>query len=549
MKKLIAIVLSLVMVLSLCVACGGNPSGGQSGSEAGSDEQIKLEIGLPTNARVLSYEENALTSWLEEQTGYDLTFQPYSGGSDIATQISTTVAAEQPLPDILFGISLSDEAIERYGRDGYFVDLSEYFADREGLAKPFWDRLEENFTEYEQEQILLKITDPDTGGIYSIPSIEVSMVDSIDYQMWINTQWLDYLNLEMPTDRDSLLTVLRAFKTQDPNGNGKTDELPLFGAEVGMGSDVINWLVNMFLYFDDRKVFNVDEEGQLYAPFTTDDYRDALKFINQLMDEGLMLDSVFTTKTTEVKMITTPASGVANCGIFAGHLTVHTIQDNPILYQYEPLPLWSRAVINDYSVLRQCFITDSCENPEAAFKLFMTMWSEEGSRRIRYGEYKVNWDDADEGAVSDMGIPAEYKLLRDPLTEQNTCMWSNAGGTLTVYAEGESAQLTSQQSEWMLYKSKAHAQSRANYDAAAAEFNPPEELICPNLAFTEEEEEEIKAQKKACDSYFKKSRTDFCKGDLDPESDADWNAYLDTLYDLGLEDWLSMAQMAYERQQ
>ena len=39
--------------------------------------------------------------------------------------------------------------------------------------------------------------------------------------------WLDALNLEMPETTEELYNVLVAFKTQDPNGNGEADEIPM----------------------------------------------------------------------------------------------------------------------------------------------------------------------------------------------------------------------------------------------------------------------------------------------------------------------------------
>ena len=478
MKKLIAIILALVTVLSLCAACGGGATGEgggeQAGNSNGSGEKIKLTIGLPTNANVLSFDDNALTRWLEAETGYELEFIPYAGGTDIATQIATTVAAEQPLPDLLLGISLGDDVITRYGKDGYFLDLAPYYEDREGASKVFWTRFEETFSEAEQENILRLMTVPETGAIYCVPTLETSLVDIMDYQMWINVEWLDKLGLEKPTNTDELYEVLKAFKTQDPNGNGQADELPLYGyggAEHMLGADVVNWLVNQFLYFNDRRSFSVDENGELSPMFTKDEYREALKFINKLIDEGLMLDSVFNTKQSEMPMITTPASGTALCGIFAGHLTLHAAVDNELLYQYEPLKNWGTCVYNDNTNRRQNFITADCKNPEAAFNLMMTMWTADGSYRIRYGEYGVNWADADEGAVSDLGLPATYKILRDPLMEQNTCLWSTGVMcTLVVYSEGETAQLTTEQSEWAKYKSALHAESRKLFDEVAPKY-------------------------------------------------------------------------------
>ena len=131
MKKLLAILLALVTVLSLC-ACGGNKGGNSSGEELTEDGKIKLTVGITSNARVLSYDDNALTDWVEEQCDVELEFVEYAGGTDVDTQISTTIAARQELPDILFGISLSESVITRYGKDGYIRDLTEYYADKEG---------------------------------------------------------------------------------------------------------------------------------------------------------------------------------------------------------------------------------------------------------------------------------------------------------------------------------------------------------------------------------------------------------------------------------
>ena len=552
MKKIIALVLALVTVLSLCAACGAKGGsageGGNGGGKGGADKSgITLTIGLPTNALVLDYKNNALTKYLEEKTGYNLEFHVYSGGSDVATQISTTVAAQQKLPDIILGITLGDGVITRYGEDEYFVDMAPYLEDRE-LSKVWWDRLEQNFSEYEQKDIMRKMTEPESGAIYALPTLETSLVDTIDYQVWINTQWLDKLQLQKPTNLDELYTVLKAFKEQDPNGNGKADELPLFGSQsAGLGADVVNWLVNQFLYFNDRKIWNVDDSGKLYAPFTTNEYREAMKFVRKLIKEGLMQDSCFTTGSTDMQRITTPASGTALCGIFVGHLTLHSAMNNEVLYQYQPLePLKGQyCVVNDNTFRRNIYITADCANPDAAWELLMEMRTEEASTRIRYGEYGVNWKEAPEGSVSDVGMEAKIMILEDPFNTQNTCLWSGANGSTNVWAEGEVAVMAEESSDFIKYRSKLAAQSRANFDEGTK--NNPANL-CPTLIYTEAEKEATESTRTAVSDYWNKSRTDFGKGILNPESDSDWNAYVANLEKLGLKDYLTLAQKAYDRQ-
>ena len=134
MKKLIALLLAVVCVLSLA-ACGGKSgNGGNSGAD---DENVTLTIGLPMDANVLDLDNNALTKYLEEKTGYDLKFQVYASGSEIATNITTTTLAGEKLPDILFGIELGSASLRSFGENEYFVDLQDYFADRDGASEVF----------------------------------------------------------------------------------------------------------------------------------------------------------------------------------------------------------------------------------------------------------------------------------------------------------------------------------------------------------------------------------------------------------------------------
>ena len=542
MKKLIALLLVLATALSLFAGCGALFGKKETKKKGGT-----LTIGLPSNAMVSDYKNNDLTKWLEKETGYTLEFQVFSG-SEAVTQITTMAVGDETLPDIIFGIPMDEGTIRKFGKDGYFQDLTKFFADKDGASKTFWTRLEENYTKDQQEDIKRKLVDSSTGAYYYVPTMETSLVDYIDYQMWINQTWLDKLGLPMPTDIDSLYNTLVAFKERDPNGNGKKDEIPLFGSqETSMGGDVINWIINMFIYMNDRRTFNLTKNDEIYVPFTTDEYREALKFLNKLYKEGLINSTFYSTKNDAMPAMVTPASGTAMVGIFAGHLTLHTSLNSPVLEQYVSLPLWSPSVINDANFSRSIFITRDCKAPEKAFDLIMTMWSEEASYRFRYGVEGVNWEYAPKGSVSDYGLPATIKILNDPLGSQNTCMWSGACGGLNVYAEGEAALYDGETNPWLAMRAAMAAESRKNSDAANEKYVDGKIKVCPTLVFTPEEASEIEAQRSGCDKYYKSSRTDFIKGTMNPNSDSDWNAYLKELNKLGLEDWIAVAQKAYNR--
>lgn len=547
MKKFLAILLALTLLLGLC-ACGGGEKEQTGGVTA--DGKVKLSIGIPTNAKIMSLEENALTKWLEEQCQIEIEFVEYAGGTDVSTQISTTVAARQELPDILYGIGLNDGAITTYGKDGYFVDLTPYYEDKEGASKNFWSRIEESLTPEQQDTVIRKITDGDTGKIYAVPTIETSTIDKRNYQPWINQTWLDKLGLAMPQNIDDLYNVLVAFNTKDPNGNGDpTDEIPLFGSEKSGGNaQVVNWIMNMFMYYDENhKWQDYNGDGQLEFMYTQEAYREGMKFINKLYKEELLTNMLYTASSAEMKQITTPASNVAMCGIFVGHLTIHCTMGNEVMYEYVPMPLWGNAVEGDLSCSKSTFITADCDNPDKAFEVLMTLFSWEGSMRVRYGEYNVNWADADEGAKSDMGLDAVYKLISDPLTQQNTAHWGKIASCFNHYAEGETAQIAENMDEWTAKKSAMHAESRRIFEAAVAANNP--ESVCPTLVTSTEEQEASEAVRTNVNDLTGKKEMAFVTGvGADINNDADWQDFQNQLKELGLDEYQKYVQTAYDRQ-
>lgn len=545
MKKWIALLLCLATLMTLLTGCGkkeetvSDQPGASTSGDAAADG-VTITIGLPRSALVTDYDNNAFTNWLEEQTGYSIQFQYFQAStSDAKTQLSTMMVSGEKLPDILYNFQLSDDLIKEYGDDGYFLDLRDYYADKEGVSRVFWERLQE-IPEEEQVTNVRRMTDVENGAMYSLPCIQTSDIDTMDYQMWINQTWLDELGLQAPTNPDELYEVLKAFKQRDP------DCVPLAGIENSMGGDVINWIVNMFTYCDDTRRWNVDETGKLYMPYTTDDYRQALIYMHKLVQEGLMTPLCWTIKIQEMQALTSPADNDPMVGIFAGHLTLHVTPGSEVLYNYKPLDLFGNAVINENINRRSTFITTDCENPDAAFALAMALYSKEAGWRLRYGEQGVNWDYADEGTESYLGKPAEIKILDDPFAKLNSCLWGDMAASLLTDAEGESAEKVESTDAWADYKNTNVAEQVANYHAAAEANNP--KTLCPPLIQTTQEKDEILQIKSDVLTIINKCRAQFANGELDPNDDAAWSNYLAQLDTLGLAQYQAQSQAIYDRQ-
>lgn len=564
MKKLFALLLCLAMIASMFAACGGDdkktdkpaatePTGGDT-TPSKDPSDVTITIGLPKSALVTDYYDNVYTKWLEEQTGYNLEFQFFAASAtDYKSQMSTMVAGNIDLPDLLYAMNLGESVYERYGRDGVLVDLRPYFDDKDGKAAPWWERFEALPQEAQDNNWRRMLSNDGSGKIYAFPEIQESLIDIMDSQVWINREWLDALSLEMPNSPESLYNVLKAFKEQDPNGNGLPDEMPLVGTNGNLSGDTMSWLINMFIYCDTAAYFNVDENGKLYLPHTTDQYREALKYIRKLYSEGLMSPLTLTANSKDLTQMVCPdEGGVQLAGVVVGHITLVFTQAHEGLLSYEALPLWGNAIINEDQNSRNTFVTKSAVergNMEYVWNLLMVMNSRESSIIQRYGEEGKDWDWAPEGSESVIGEhrAAEIRLYQDTWSTMGNNNWRNVDATILLNAEGEGNQsVPEEETEVNLHKYKLFNDMLDSYYYQRDNFNPPEEQICPLLIWSQELIDEVPYERDDCKSYISKARSDFITGAMDINSDADWDKYLAQLETLGLSKWTEYSQYIYE---
>ena len=562
MKKLLALILCLTLAVSVFAGCGGGggleaAGEGNEGPVATMDQQeipedLTLTIGIPLSASVEDYDTNAYTLWLEEQTGYDLEFITFqSSSTDYKAQLSTMLATGDELPDILWNFQVGQGAYEEYGASGYFIDMAPYYNDKEGEGKVFWDRLSQ-LPQDQQDYVVRQLTAED-GGMYAAARIEYSLIDTMQFQVFINQTWLTNLGLEMPTNIDELETVLRAFRDKDPNGNGKKDELPLIGNNAAGSSSIIKWILNMYCYVDFNKYFNVNDEGKLYLPHITPEYRQALIKINQWIKEGLMFNSAFSMSNKEIKSLLNPPEGEAiTVGVFAGHPTLVHEVDNSAIYNYVAMPYWGNAIRNPQYFTPAVFITQDCEYPLAAWRLIMTASTKEGSYRQRYGEYGVDYVDADAGTKSFLGRDAEIKVLNESaFSGQNNCCWHGIMGTILIEAENEVCQLTEDMGKWVNYKMTNMAAAYNNYVKAETENNPDPKYIMPDIVTPVEVSDADANERSNSQSVISEALSSFCCGTgtyNNPNDDAQWAAYIKALEDQGYQKWMEYRQAVCEDQ-
>lgn len=101
--------------------------------------------------------------------------------------------------------------------------------------------------------------------------------------MSIRQDWLDKLGLKQPETIDEFYNVLKAFKEQDPDGNGQNDT---FGIIMTTAPSTFD---NLAIWFGAPNKWGVDEStGELVPAHLTDEYFEAVKFVKKLYDEKLV---------------------------------------------------------------------------------------------------------------------------------------------------------------------------------------------------------------------------------------------------------------------
>lgn len=139
------------------------------------------------------------------------------------------------------------------------------------------------------------------GKIYSLPEIRIN--DCYPLTLWsINNAWLQKLGLSVPTTTDELYQDLKAFKTQDPNGNGKNDELPYSFVGITGQYGVLN-MMNCFGLVNDgvngTEQYIMVEKGKVIFTPTDKRFYDMLTYLHKLYAEGLIDPDSFVQKSTD----------------------------------------------------------------------------------------------------------------------------------------------------------------------------------------------------------------------------------------------------------
>jgi len=385
-------------------------------------------------------------------------------------------------------------------------------------------------------------TDPE-GHMYALPSSRGKSYSGTGQHMFINKTWLDKLGLQVPTTWDELENVLKAFKTEDPNGNGQADEIPMN----------IRKLDSYFTYYSPMLLLNSTgivtgfnkgasptgfyaKNGVVKSFLTSDEYKEVVKYYHKLISEGL-IPADWATKTFDACDTDQLSDGkTAKTGVSFGwsqDASFGTLKD-----QYIPIPVPSAPGVSPDKTVwdgssaefeaDRFSLSSHAANKDAALKLANLLYSEKYSVQQFLGSFgNLVTDDGNRHYTVDEG---KYtKAMGDnlfPGLADRFSGWIPDGVTIKGDVDGDN----------LLEANKPYEEQRSHFDPVKdyiPDYVNPDPTDSNTLTNNNAQISNVVMQKTA---------TWMSKGGIDEE----WDAYCKQLDSLGLQENVKIWQKWYD---
>lgn len=454
------------------------------------------------------WETNLFFERMQENTGVSFQFRQFTDTEQWAQRKQELLKGED-LPDVLFKAELSSSEIRDLHQKGHIIDLKPYL---ETCAPDLWKLLQEH-PEWEKS-----ITMED-GTIPALPAINLLQNNDA---MWINTSWLKKLNLEMPTTAEELTEVLRAFKTEDPNGNYQQDEVPL----TFLGMWELRFLGHAFGIVD-NDYYVREQDGVVTSSLTSDENRAFLTWLHQLWEEGLLDPNGFN-QTDNLRQITDENKTIPYGMLLS--ITPLTIVPQKAGTQFsmmEPLKYDGKQVYRDLAgdLVRGTFaITSACKEPEKLVAWVNTLYTEAGSRLAYYGaegeDYLWNEDGMWEWSTSLETVANEILPLHT----------ISEGGTAPGYADA-------------LFQLNYREEDIRKSVEALNNLKQFSVIPYPPVNLDAETEQKIAAIQNDLSRYAETAMARFVAGDIEL-TDENWELFCKTAAEKGLQEMINIWQNA-----
>ncbi len=283
MRSLLVTVLTASSILAACSNETSKETEDKTSDETGPFEVSLALMGGPKtpDAWTETALEEDLSAHLGREVNVENVFLP--GWEDAKTKINLLMSDKKSMPDVMWHWDMNKE-FNTWVQAGAVHDLV-----------PHLQENGKNILNYYSKETLFFHWDP-SGKIFRIPG-DVSEPGTMT--TILRKDWLENLNLEVPTTVEEYIEVLRAFTKEDPDGNGKDDTYGL------SGENLYRAFAPFFLaYGVDPDQFMIQEDGTVKYGSTMPEVREVLEILAGLYEEGIidprMLSPIEQAKVDEI---------------------------------------------------------------------------------------------------------------------------------------------------------------------------------------------------------------------------------------------------------
>lgn len=447
LKKFISLFLCATAAVSI-VACGSPKAASDGGTSADSGEPTSLKfyrVGIPIDTT-----EDPVVQELEKRTNTKIEFITAPWDQD-ASRVNTLLASGEQM-DI---ISLDQTAVtfQEMARNGVFVQLDEY------LNTDKWPI--EAALAYDPMYSALLVD----GKCYGIPQ---PIEPGGGWVLGFRQDWLDNVGLDIPKTPEELYEVFKAFKYNDPDGNGIDDTMALTCSTSSI------WDALMCLYCPPVK-WLPDDSGKLQSHYVSENYRKNMEFLNRLYNEELINEDLFTIKE---RNLTSDDFAIGKTGISLeaswSALSARTISANPNakislveIFPHDPDYTDGSVAANNW-LWMMCVLPSTCSDPEKALDLLEYLNSYEGRVLMSYGIEGVNYEELTVDENNDIVATGVNRDAQDENwggDSQHPLSWG-LGNTIVGYADVLSAKgdISSALQNYQLFTSDLEKEENVFYD-------------------------------------------------------------------------------------
>ncbi|MGI5895093.1 MAG: extracellular solute-binding protein [Candidatus Merdivicinus sp.] len=509
MKRAIVCTLVASMLLAGLTGCGsdsGNSQASTASESSASSQTTSSSAEVPQEVVDVSIftvehpdmrvDTDALViKTLAERTGVRLIYE--QAPSDSSEERFNLMIAGGDLPDLIY---YDITPIKNTTENGPFMVLDDVINNMDNLSSVIQDKPE-----------VMKEMRNAEGHMYFFPQLDAIRANNMQL---VRQDWLDKLNLDYPTTTDEYYEMLKAFKEQDPNGNGEADEIPYTTRHKTHG------LTGIIEFFGISREWFV-EDDEVKHGMVDPRMKDAVTYLNKLYSEGLIdpdyltnTQDIWTTKIStnlvgtfwdlgsRLESFNEIISGNVETGPFVGMLP-------PAAEGVTPGTFNQKTYVSSTG----CAVSKNTEHLAEIEKLFNYIYSEEGGMLLNFGiegeTYTIDGEEVttllegDEG--NQIGLSCHLPFIKDIRKERNQ------GVVVT---------------------------------AAREEYEKILRPIYPNLPFTEEEKEINTSIYTDMQTFIDENFDKFVMG---VESLDNWDNFVAQINEMGMDQLLEVQNAAYDR--